>query len=77
MDPATGTFTTMDTYGGNLSDPMSLHKYLFANSHPVLYSDQSGHDVSILDAMISCGILGMLCSATIFGIDNALHPERI
>ena len=35
MDPATGTFTSMDTYGGSLTDPMSLHKYLFANSNPV------------------------------------------
>ena len=42
MDPATGTFTSMDTYAGSLSDPMSLHKYLFANSNPVMYSDPSG-----------------------------------
>jgi len=42
MDPVTGTFTSMDTYAGSLSDPMSLHKYLFANSNPVMYSDPSG-----------------------------------
>ena len=42
MDPVTGTFTSMDTYAGSLSEPMSLHKYLFANSNPVMYSDPSG-----------------------------------
>ncbi len=42
MNPATGSFTQMDTYGGSLSDPMSLHKYLFANANPVKYRDPSG-----------------------------------
>ena len=62
MDPATGTFTTMDTYGGSLSDPMSLHKYLFANSNPVMYSDPSGH-FSLNDMVVAMGISAILSAA--------------
>lgn len=46
MDSSTGTFTTMDTYAGRISDPVSLHKYLFANSNPVKYCDPSGNSVT-------------------------------
>jgi RHS repeat-associated protein len=43
MNPATGTFTSMDTYGGSVFDPTSLHKYLYANANPVSYTDPSGY----------------------------------
>lgn len=54
MDPSTGSFTTMDTYAGRLSNPMSLHKYMFANSNPVKYCDPSGH-CSMLDMTMAIG----------------------
>ena len=43
MNPSTGTFTTMDTYQGSIFDPVSLHKYLYANANPVTYVDPSGY----------------------------------
>ena len=71
MDPATGTFTTMDTYGGSLSDPMSLHKYLFANANPVRYCDPSGHA-----SMIETGaVMGIMC--ILAGSADALIAEFI
>ena len=60
MDPATGTFTSMDTYGGSLSDPMSLHKYMFANANPVKYSDPSGHMSSLAETVVTIGIMATL-----------------
>lgn len=43
MNPATGTFITQDTYSGTVFDPTSLHKYLYANANPVMYTDPSGY----------------------------------
>jgi hypothetical protein len=33
----------MDAYQGSVYDPVSLHKYLYANANPVMYSDPSGY----------------------------------
>ena len=41
MDTSTGRFISQDTYQGTINDPVSLHKYLYANSNPVTYSDPS------------------------------------
>ena len=43
MNPNTGTFITMDPYQGSLFDPVSLHKYLYANANPIMYSDPTGY----------------------------------
>ena len=42
MDTSTGRFISQDSYAGSISDPISLHKYLYANANPVTYSDPSG-----------------------------------
>ena len=43
MDTSAGRFISQDTYQGTINDPVSLHKYLYANSNPVMYSDPSGY----------------------------------
>jgi RHS repeat-associated protein/uncharacterized repeat protein (TIGR01451 family) len=43
-DPRTGRFTAIDPFSGRLSDPRSLHKYLYAYANPVNGMDPSGRD---------------------------------
>ncbi|WP_375293876.1 RHS repeat domain-containing protein [Oscillatoria sp. HE19RPO] len=41
-DAGIGRFTRRDTYEGRIFEPITLHKYLYANGNPVNYVDPSG-----------------------------------
>ena len=69
MNPATGTFTTMDTYAGSIFDPTSLHKYLYANANPVTYVDPSGY-FGLTDVVCANAIGDMLFYGISAGIIN-------
>ncbi|MCQ2533968.1 MAG: AHH domain-containing protein [Clostridia bacterium] len=69
MNPSTGTFTSMDTYGGSLSDPTSLHKYLFANSNPVKYCDPTGN-MTLAQEELAIGVLLMVNTITLVGLKS-------
>ena len=43
MDTSTGRFISQDSYVGSINDPVSLHKYLYANANPVTFCDPSGY----------------------------------
>ena len=43
MNPVIGRFTGMDDNEGDISDPISLHKYCFVNDNPTNRKDPNGH----------------------------------
>ena len=56
MNPTVGTFISMDSNDGSIDDPVSLHKYLYANSNPVMYSDPIGQKFLALKILAILGI---------------------
>ena len=69
-NPGTGRFPTADSYAGNNEDPLSLHKYLYAQDNPVDNDDPSGNDIGeMVDVMDMQGMLAQIGApvATKFG----------
>ena len=62
MNPSTGTFITMDEYAGSVFDPVSLHKYLYANASSVMFSDPSGYN-SLADVETSSAGMAIVSEA--------------
>ena len=57
----------MDTYKGDIFDPVSLHKYLYANADPVTYCDPSGYvgEIAILSIEAREAAFAMAVYATL------------
>jgi RHS repeat-associated protein len=43
FDPKLGRFLTQDSFLGNVDEPPSLHRYLYANDNPTTFVDASGY----------------------------------
>ena len=78
MNPLTGRFVNRDPENGIVTDPKTLHKYLYAGGDPVNAKDPSGRDdeveyttlekfllVPLLDASVNYSVAGQV--ATYFG----------
>jgi RHS repeat-associated protein len=70
--PTTGRFTQQDTYMGNSADPVSLHKYLYANANPVTYTDPTGH-FGMTDAVMASNVQATLQNIQIESYSTILN----
>ena len=80
MDTSTGRFISQDTYQGTINDPVSLHKYLYANANPVMNSDPSGYmnKAELIAAEIILGIVAVsyaMASQSAMGIGMPIIKE--
>ena len=56
LDPEIGRFVSVDPVGGVLSDPASLHKYLYAANDPANATDPTGRFTSVGEALLVIAI---------------------
>jgi len=69
--PELGRFWTMDSYEGNGSDPLSLHKYLYCHGDSINGIDPTGHYETLIGLMCAVTI-ALICSPD---IANAPGPN--
>jgi RHS repeat-associated protein len=76
-DTSSGRFGRMDTYEGRQSEPLTLHKYLYANGNPGNGTDPTGL-MTIADLISADEVFAILASIKTFDvITNSYNPERL
>ncbi|NWG12949.1 MAG: tandem-95 repeat protein [Acidobacteria bacterium] len=58
-NPYNGRFVNHDPLLGNLHDPISLHRYLYANANPIKYSDPTGQ-LSLVELNVASSVQNIL-----------------
>ena len=59
LNTNTGRFHTQDSYEGRNGEPLTLHKYLYANGNPASYTDPSGYMGLIEQGQVGGMLIGM------------------
>ena len=62
MNPLTGRFWTADSYEGSQRDPMSLHRYLYANTNPIYGIDPTGQ-FTMVEVLAATALIASAISA--------------
>jgi hypothetical protein len=64
---------TTDEYEGHSTDPLSLHKYLYANANPVEAFDPSGRNTMTLPGLVNVArLIGEFCRVALPAIRPAM-----
>jgi len=71
----TGRFTRRDTYSGHISDPITLHKYIYANANPVNGVDPSGF-ATITEYLSIINTLSQLAARAYISVANPVVIEQ-
>jgi RHS repeat-associated protein len=58
----TGRFWSVDSREGNQRDPLSLHKYLYAEGDPADHLDPTGHEIDLVDVLVVAAVVMTLSS---------------
>jgi RHS repeat-associated protein len=63
-NPATGTFSRLDPFSGNMHDPQSLHKYLYVHGDPVQGVDPAGlwNGISVMSGLTIGATIGAIAA---------------
>ena len=62
--PDGGRFITRDPFRGFSNDPLSQHKYLYANANPITFVDPTGHSpIAVAALAVVSGILAVIMVA--------------
>ncbi|MCY2950429.1 MAG: hypothetical protein NTU53_00430, partial [Planctomycetota bacterium] len=72
----THRFVSEDDYEGNIAEPLSLHKYLYASGNPVLGVDPSGRFTEVELLKVS-GIISLLITCVMKGVwDSVVSMQQ-
>ena len=64
-NPANGRFNRLDTFAGSATDPLTLHKYLYAQGNSINGIDPSGREFSIAGIGVASSINAGLNALTV------------
>jgi RHS repeat-associated protein len=71
LNPGIGRFQTADSFQGYPSDPISLHRYLYAADNPVNVTDPTGHE-NLLTQLVQMFGRALLAGSRVY----AVHKVR-